>query len=244
VLDGLPPVSLDVVEGAAALQSRRDRKYVVDPGLVDRLLADVPDGVQVLDIDGRRLFAYESRYLDTVDLVSYRAAAHRRRRRFKVRFRHYVDADDHTLEVKLRAGRGRNEKLRLPVDPPADGLPDDAGRRFVDDLVGAGTTATLRPVLTTRYHRATLVDLADPAAPARLTIDRDVVCTSTDGASTTVTGVVLETKTAGPPCRFDRWLWTHGVRPLRLSKYCTGLAALRPALPSNKWHRTLVRHLG
>jgi hypothetical protein len=40
----------------------------------------------------------------------------------------------------------------------------------------------------------------------------------------------------------DRWLWQSGVRPVRISKYCTALAAMRPELPANKWHRTLARH--
>jgi len=95
--------------------------------------------------------------------------------------------------------------------------------------------------LTTRYRRSTLVD---PDGPSRLTIDRAVTCTDRDDSTASVVGVVIETKTAGPPSRFDRWLWAQGHRPIRLSKYCTGLAALRPNLPANKWHRTLSQHLG
>ena len=82
-----------------------------------------------------------------------------------------------------------------------------------------------------------------PAPPPPPSIDRAVTCTDRDDSTASVAGVVLETKTAGPPSRFDRWLWAQGHRPIRLSKYCTGLAALRPNLPANKWHRTLSQHL-
>ena len=54
---------------------------------------------------------------------------------------------------------------------------------------------------------------------------------------------VVETKTCGAPCAADQLLWRDGHRPTVMSKYCTGLAALVPELPANKWHRTLQRHL-
>jgi hypothetical protein len=53
---------------------------------------------------------------------------------------------------------------------------------------------------------------------------------------------VVETKSANLPSQSDRWLWAHGIRPSRISKFCTGLAALHPELPANKWHRTLQKH--
>ena len=33
-----------------------------------------------------------------------------------------------------------------------------------------------------------------------------------------------------------------GVRPASVSKYCVGVAALHPELPSNPWHQTLRRY--
>ena len=55
--------------------------------------------------------------------------------------------------------------------------------------------------------------------------------------------MVLETKsgsTAGP---LDRHLWANGIRPSRISKFATGMAALCPELPANRWHSTLGRSL-
>ncbi|MFV0316059.1 MAG: molecular chaperone, partial [Microthrixaceae bacterium] len=37
----------------------------------------------------------------------------------------------------------------------------------------------------------------------------------------------------------DRALWRRGYRPTSLSKYATGLAALDPDLPRNRWARIL-----
>ena len=54
--------------------------------------------------------------------------------------------------------------------------------------------------------------------------------------------VVIETKSAAQPSELDRLLWSKGHRPDRISKYATGLAALRPELPANRWNRVLRHH--
>jgi hypothetical protein len=53
---------------------------------------------------------------------------------------------------------------------------------------------------------------------------------------------IVETKTGSTASRVDRLLWSRGHRPVRISKYATGLAALHPELPTGVWRRTLRRH--
>jgi len=54
--------------------------------------------------------------------------------------------------------------------------------------------------------------------------------------------VIVETKSATRISLADQLLWRGGRRPSLISKYGTGLAAQRPELPSNKWHRILRTH--
>jgi len=75
-----------------------------------------------------------------------------------------------------------------------------------------------------------------------LTCDENLICEDWEENKVSLSHFVFETKSAGPPSFFDRLLWTHGIRPVRISKFCTGLAALHPELPSNKWRRTLNRY--
>jgi VTC domain len=115
----LPSITLaDVVE-QAALQERVDCKYMVPVDRIAELIARLPRGYAVLEIDRRRGFAYQSVYFDTPDLLTYRQHLQGRRRRYKVRTRVYLDSADCLFEVKLKGPRDQTIKAQLPY-PLAD----------------------------------------------------------------------------------------------------------------------------
>jgi hypothetical protein len=239
----LPAVGLTELIERAALQTRVDRKYLVPLHELPELLDRLAPYARVLDIDGERSFRYESVYFDTPWLASYHCAAYRRRRRFKVRTRTYLDSAQCWLEVKISGARGSLTKHRLPHHP---GERDSVrpGRAFVDAaLAGESVCDTagipLEPSLVTTYRRATLLL---PATASRVTID--TVLRWRHGARILHLPelAVIETKTGSAACAADRMLWQRGLRPVRISKYATGLAALRPDLPNVPWRRTLRRH--
>lgn len=241
----LPPVGLEELNAEAALQTRVDRKYVVPEALAQDLLATFDAGVRVLEMDGCRCFAYDSVYFDTAGLDSYLLAAHGRRRRYKVRTRTYVDSAVSFLEVKTEGARAATVKERIPYELPdrarltADGL--DYVHETLTAAVGGVPGGPLGPVLETRYHRTTLYL---PASGSRATIDTDVTWQRPGEQAWVLDGaVILETKSGSAAGPLDRHLWAHGVRPSRISKFATGMAALCPELPANRWHRTLRRTL-
>lgn len=240
-IDQLTAISLDDLNTAAALQERIDRKYVVHGDVLVAMIDALGNRLAALDIDGRRHFGYESVYFDTGDFDSYLGAARQRRRRFKVRTRTYLDAGTTMLEVKTRGSRGLTIKQRQAHSFERRCSLGGEGRVFVDEMTERrGLGGRLLPTLTSEYSRTTLVDLDDVA---RLTIDADLRCTDWTGADFVLADrFVVETKSAGTPSTADRWLWSNGVRPDKISKFGTGLAALHPELPSNKWHQTLQRH--
>lgn len=237
----LGSVSLAEMTAAASLLTRIDRKYVVGPEQLDRILDGSGSELRALDIDGERHFTYESVYFDTPELESYRRAARERPDRFKVRTRSYVDAGSCMLEVKVPGGRGQTVKSRMGYSPQDWQLLTDDGQAFVAeyvDLPRAGRE--LVPTLTTRYHRATLLD-----GVTRITIDADLVCTRWDGAELKLPeSLIVETKSAGSVTRIDRLFWAAGLRPVSISKYAAGMAGLDPSLPANKWNQVLRRHFG
>ncbi|WP_045732208.1 polyphosphate polymerase domain-containing protein [Pseudarthrobacter chlorophenolicus] len=240
-----PSVGLDELNAEAALQTRVDRKYVLATGTARQLLATFGTDMRVLEMDGARSFAYDSVYFDTAALDSYLLAAHGRRRRYKIRTRTYVDSAISFLEVKTEGAREATVKERIPYRLEdrsrltAEGL--DYVRETLAAAVGSVPAGPLEPVLETRYHRTTFY-LQESGS--RATIDTGVTW-QRPGREPWVldNAVILETKsgsTAGP---LDRHLWAAGVRPSRISKFATGMAALRPELPANRWNRTLSRSL-
>lgn len=241
---GLAPVDLAELIERAALQSRVDRKYVVAVDEVPHLLGQLTPYAQVLEIDGERTFGYESVYFDTPCLASYHCAAYRRRRRFKVRTRTYLDSAQCWLEVKINGARGLVTKHRLPY------LAEDrhtvrSGRAFVDEALvresiwPGPAAAPLEPMLVTNYRRSTLLLRA---TASRVTIDTELTWRDGDRRLRLPGIAVVETKTSSAASLVDRMLWQRGIRPVRISKYATGLAALRLDLPDVPWRRTLRRH--
>ena len=174
----LAPTSLAELNGAAGLLTRVDRKYLVPLERAQELVGGLSSEARVLEIDGRRRFSYASTYFDTPGLEAFMLTARKRRRRFKVRTRTYLDSGLCFLEVKTRGARGTTVKRRMGYHPDDASRLTGSGRAFVAAcLASTGVTgpaaardvaAALRPVLATTYERTTL---HLPEAEARATID-------------------------------------------------------------------------
>ncbi|MDZ8170669.1 polyphosphate polymerase domain-containing protein [Microbacterium xanthum] len=247
-LDRLRTIGLDELNAQAELQTRVDRKYILPRRDLPAVLLALPAGSEVLQIDGESSLRYASQYFDTPQLDSYFGAVRKRRRRFKVRARTYVDSGGSFLEVKTRGARAATVKERVPV--AGDALDDEAVAYATDLLSEAGIphaahlADTLRPTLVTRYRRATvLLPAAAGGDASRATIDTDLTWVAAEGTVLQLpASVIVETKSGQRAGALDRALWRQGHRPARISKYGTGMAALRPDLPANPWHRVLTRH--
>ena len=193
-LSGLEPIGLDALTSSAALLTRKDRKYIVPLALAQQLATQA--GLRVLEIDGRRSFSYESVYFDTPQRTSYFAAAHKRRRRFKVRTRSYLDSGICSLEVKTRERRGLTEKHRLAYDVARrDQLTGDA-LEFVDRFERiAPISRRLRATLITRYDRTTMLETS---SLSRTTVDTNLRWEDIGGSTISLPGIAI-VETTSPP---------------------------------------------
>lgn len=241
VLHTVVGIPLEDMPSSAAMQTRVDRKYIVPIDRFEELVHDFASTVRALEVDGRRVSQYESHYFDTDCLASYRAAAQSRPRRWKVRTRTYLDSGLCVLEAKLRSGRGATVKARTPYAASDRELLTPEGDRFLRDLIPiAAPQLDLRHTLRTRYRRGTLVDVD---GGFRVTVDDDLELATVYAPPVMLgSGVVVETKSDGKPIPIDRWLWSHRLRPITLSKYGVGMAVSDHSLPSNKWTRTIRQH--
>jgi VTC domain len=238
------PICLEQVLSVACLTTRFELKYLLPlealPGLLDRL----PRQLAVLDIEDRRIFAYESVYFDTAGYALYRQHMQGRRKRYKARTRSYCDTQDAMFEVKLKGWRGQTVKERLPYDFAHREELTGEGRAFLDDVIGDAygfAVPALEPVLTTAYRRATLVDLE---RGSRLTIDVDLRWWDRGSNHRADHLALIESKSPLGPGPVDALMGSLGVRPVRMSKYCLGVALLHPETAANPWHQLLSRQFG
>ncbi len=254
----LSSIGLPELVERASLQTRTDRKYFVPAPAFRSFVELMSEELVALEIDGLRVFDYESIYFDCPRLSTYRAHLQRRRRRFKIRTRTYLDSGECMFEVKLEGRRAATVKHRVPYQLDLrGGLTDDAAeyvREILRTAYDFDPPIELRPVMATHYRRATL---ACTREPARLTCDVGLVCRIPDdglgpGPTAAAPGaadclrvrgdhVLVESKSANGSVA-DRMLAELGVRPVSVSKYCIGIAGLHPEVPSNPWHSTLRRY--
>lgn len=224
----LEPVALDVLEAGPLLTWRHDCKYVVSPTVLDGLVDLLNREFLVLEIDGRRVFRYRTRYFDSDDLKCYHDHRQGRRRRYKIRTRSYLDSDLHYLEVKLKSLRGTTLKMRRPYRHEGSELSSPEARSFVADAIreayGSFRDHPLRPRLDVEYARTTLTSRT---GNQRVTIDRRISFQVDSGRSCRVPRKcwIIESKGPSGNGTMDAALRRQGHHPVRrCSKYCIGMA--------------------
>lgn len=239
-------ISLEELERRASLRTRVDTKYIVSYETLAKLFEELRNSHRVLEIEGRRVFSYETTYFDSASLSSYRAHVQRRRRRFKCRSRRYPSDGRAFFEVKLKGRRGETLKRRIPYSNEEHGRMTDTARDFLRDTIaeiyGTPSLESLEPVLSSKYDRVTLVA---PHLGQRLTCDFGL--TFTDAASGRAGirehAVIVESKSNHGNDAVDRMLRGLGARPLSgCSKYCLGVSLLRESVRSNDFRRLRSRH--
>ncbi|WP_225848077.1 polyphosphate polymerase domain-containing protein [Streptomyces sp. HPF1205] len=242
--DLLEGATLAEVDRAAALQHRTDRKYLLPVAAAARLVSQLAPTHRVLDLDGRRSTSYRSVYFDTRGLAAWRGHAQRRRKRWKVRTRLYVEDGLCRTEVKTKDGRGATVKHSLTVPGTAHGTLDREQARFIGGILAREAIAhradALVPTADVRYRRIALADLT---AGTRVTLDSELTFHRENLTASLAPGwVLVETKGTPRPAPADRLLHRLGAREVSVSKYVTALALLVPGLPDNDVRRLARTH--
>lgn len=236
-------IFLDGLNSNAAMLERLDQKYIIPAIRLRRAFDAFRDIFDVLEIDGKRAFTYATRYFDDPEQRGYYDHHQGRRKRCKVRVRHYVDAGFSYLEVKLKDKRDVTVKKRLQVAGMLEEL-DQPCTDFIDrchsDLYGVALDRHLSPVIDIQYERITLVA---KEGGERMTIDTRIDFFAGDRARAVSPEVfIVETKSAKGNGIADAILRSLHLHPTsRCSKYCIGMAALGQVDHANRFLPALKR---
>lgn len=246
LIEPFQPISLKHLDAKANMLDRRDNKYVVRANMLHRAIGELVQQFDILEIDGKRDFTYDTCYFDDVERTAYFDHHKGRRIRCKVRMRKYVDVDVCFVEVKLKHIRGMTIKERFQRPVEMYGTIDDEARRFVEssyrDLYRREFNRELRPSLEMRYQRVTLVA---KDGGERVTIDTGIVFAGAPGAQTVDGDLILvEVKSGNANGIADKILRSLHQHPTNTcSKYCVAMAALNEVSKTNKF-LVALRKLG
>ena len=226
---GLRAVSLDDLNERAALQRRTDNKYLVPVEDLSGILGGLADRHDVLEIDGERVFDYESTYFDTPSLRCFHDHIEDRRPRFKARTRCYVSTGDCFFEVKVKHEDGETTKRNVDHDPDTRAELAPAGRDLLGEALpecGIEAPDDPTPSLVTAFRRVTVVARD---RPERTTFDFEVRLCDPDGEAARLDPgfAIAETKTAEGDGLWDRALTDAGLEAVSLSKYRIGTGLVR-----------------
>lgn len=231
LLGGFEGVSLKALDKRAALLRRIDNKYAVSPDEFAQLSERLSGDHDVLEIDGRRGFAYRTTYFDTPELRCFVDHVEDHVPRFKARSRLYEDTGKCVFEVKLK--RSADETDKRQIDYPREErrrLTGDAMECLNSALTDQGLTPPeeLEATLTTEFDRVTL---GARDGSERLTCDFGVCLVGRDGNSVQMHRdlILVETKSEEGRSPADVELERLSVPTISLSKYRVGMSLVGDA---------------
>lgn len=225
ILHGYHGLTLEELS-RAPLMNRTDEKFAFLLEDLPTILENIREHYDVLNIDGKVIFAYTSQYFDDPDFRFFndhhRAIPHR----FKVRIRTYLDTSTSFLEVKEKV-KGRTDKKRMLYSGfSKDGLEPEA-QAFLEARLHE--KLALRPVMVNSYKRITLVN---KFIEERLTIDFDITNGTMDeplACDQSLKKIViaeLKQPRLDRASPFYKLMKALRIRPFRISKFCFGMMDL------------------
>lgn len=227
-LESITPISLKELD-AVALLDRQDTKYIIHQKHLANFLTEVKDLYNVLTIDNRKVFNYDTLYYDTPDFTLYKHHHNGKINRVKVRFRKYVESALTFFEVKYKIYGTRTVKERTrETDISQSLLP--LQRQMIKEV--HFNRNDLISQLWVYYERITLVnkDLSE-----RVTIDLNLRFKHGGNEKSVPNMVIIEIKQNKKSVLmpFIQLMKRHLITPVSISKYCLGIVLTVPNIKYN-----------
>lgn len=217
------------------LLSRFDRKYVIPIDKIESLLDLAKTEYQILKIGEKTEHQYISHYFDTQKYSLYLSHHNKRKVRFKLRTREYIDSQIRFAEIKLKEKNSLTQKFRLNIEQKQNGMKE------IHHLMMLYTKELpeLIKTISISYKRKTLIH---KIIDQRITIDTDI-CFSENGIEKSMPNLaILEVKYSGAK-QNSKTPFSHLIHKFEcnFSKYCIGVALLHPDIKQNNFLFTLKK---
>lgn len=221
--------SLSELVDAAPLLNRFDRKYIMPLNNLPALLQHLQQDYSVLDIDGKRIFSYNTQYYDTPEKKYFFNHHRGLAKRYKVRKRIYTDSGVCFMEVKHKMAKGNTVKCRKQIQQKEDTRNENCINFLTSN--GVKEVNALEHSVTIFYNRITLLH---KDKQEKITFDINMRCANGHQSACFDNLVVIEQKI--PSFSYRRFLNSfeeYDLKLLSISKYCLALITLNPLLKHN-----------
>jgi len=218
------------------LMNRIDQKFMLPESQLNELLLEILPHYTVLEINGKREFAYDSLYYDTGNMDLYRDHHNGKPNRVKVRKRDYLDTNTSYFEIKRKIKGYRTEKYRVRT-----AMNNTIGKEEHELLEKQDLTHLhLIPSLKIHYRRITLAGIQ---VSERITIDRALAFENSDGIEQLDGIFIIEVKQdqVKRESPIIKALRKRRNRPFGISKYALGVVLLRLNSKTNAFRHKVTK---
>jgi hypothetical protein len=235
ILSAFSAVDLSGLE-RVKLMNRVDQKFILPESQLNELLHELLSHYHILEIDGKREFAYDSLYYDTNQLDLYRDHHNGKPNRVKIRKRDYLDTGSSYFEIKRKIKGYRTEKYRIQTGMDAEIGSDESRLLTAHDL----EHLNLIPSIKIHYHRITLAGIE---TPERITIDRALEFEDAEHRELLEGLVIIEVKQdqVKRESPIIKALRKRRNRPFGISKYALGVVLLRLSSKTNAFRHKVTK---
>jgi hypothetical protein len=224
---------LDAVE----LQNRIDTKYILTKEQLVYLLEGIKENQFVLEIEGNRVFNYQTIYFDTPDFRFYRDHHNGCVNRVKVRSREYVESHLCFYEIKRKLFGTRTDKQRKKIPSIYHSVPsEDYDLISYKRLEGK----PIEKKLTNNFKRITLTN---KQFSERITIDIEISFHNGVQEIALSNLVVIEVKQGKTNVYSNtiQVLKKLRVHESSFSKYAIGVSMLEATIKHNNFKPILLK---
>lgn len=229
------PITLQEMD-SVKLMDRTDTKFTFSESQLFDILAQLKGDYKVLQIENKRQSTYKTLYYDTENLKLYLHHHNGHLNRYKIRHRTYVDSNTGYLEVKFKSNKGRTIKDRIKKVITPMNWEKDSSDFLISKL--PFNPDELKPALWVNYKRITLVS---DQLTERVTIDVDLEFVRENKVHKMENLLIAEVKQDKKnSSAFLAKMKQMHIREGSISKYCLGIALMKPAVKKNNFKEKIL----
>lgn len=237
-LSALHSIGLTELDSVKLL-NRVDSKFVFPESKLAIIISQIQANYFILNIDEKKMFKYETVYLDNNHFDFYLAHHNGKPNRTKVRYRLYSDSNLRYFEIKKRIKDARTDKYRIKINH-SDAIlqPEELALLEQHQIKDA---ANLSSKMWINYDRITLVS---KNFDERVTLDLNLTFHNNKGNEQALNGLVIAEVKQNKFSRnspFVRVLRDLNIKETRISKYAIAVAYLNDAQKHHQFKEKIIK---